>query len=138
MLDPLTITNAGKKVESRNYFDSEQARQGKMYFSVNAGCILMLLPDNMHNLIPEFQTGKRIIISRGPLPEFGREDSFEIMFDDASDNPFALHVGMNQWDMIPKKDNGWEFAIWTRQRCVLQKKCYYRVVESLPCLKPWG
>lgn len=133
----LSIENASKKIANTNFFDLEHAKAGYCYFSINAGCIRMLLPDSMHDLIPEMLTGKKIIVSRGPMPTLGKSDGFEILFDDYSDSPYAMHVGADQWDFVPKKTSKWEFAVWTRQRCVLQKKCYYRVVPELPYLKPW-
>ena len=139
-MDFITIENAGKKIKSTNYWDTEQAQAGKLYFSINAGCIRMLLPDIMWFIIPELLTGKKIIISRGPWPDQNRPDAFEIMFDDYSDSPYALHVGTEQWDMVPAKDtvgSQWDFAAWTRTRNVLHKKCYYRLVKEIPCLKPW-
>lgn len=141
MEDLFTIENAGQKIKETNYWDQPAAQAGKVYFSINAGCIRMLLPDNMHHLIQEFKTGKKVIISRGPWPAEGRDDAFEILFDDYSDNPVALHVRVEQWDFLPKKKSvgsKWQFSIWTRQRCVLQKKCYYRTVDQIPHLKPWG
>jgi len=100
----------------------------------------MLVPDKQYALIPEFKTGKKIIISRGPWPDQGREDGFEILFDDYSNNPYCIHVGVDQWDMVPKKYSAgskWEFAVWTRQRNIMQKKCYYRIVDKIPYMKPW-
>jgi hypothetical protein len=82
MMDTIMITNAGKKIQKTNYWDSELASAGKLFFSPNAGCIRMLIPDNMHHIIPEIQTGKKIIISRGPWPAMNRSDAFEILFDD--------------------------------------------------------
>ncbi len=134
----IKIENTGKKIKKTNYWKSEYATEGKLYFSINAGCIRMLVPEKMEHIIPEIKTGKKIILSRGAWPEQGRDDSFEILFDDYSDNPFVLHVGTEQWDMIPKKEKGWEFAVWTRERNVLQKKCYYRKVSKIPYMKPWG
>lgn len=134
----IKIANEGKKIKETNYWDSEYAEAGKIYFSINAGCIRMLIPDTMEHIIPEIKTGRKIILSRGLWPEQGREDAFEVLFDDYSDAPFVLHVGKEQWDMIPKKLSGWEFAAWTRSGLVLQKKCYYRNVGKIPCMKPWG
>jgi hypothetical protein len=137
-MDPISITNAGKKIQETNYWDSDVAKAGKLFFSPNAGCIRMLIPDNMHYIIPEIQTGKKIIISRGPWPAVDRSDAFEILFDDYSDEPFALHVGTEQWLMLPQKTSGWAFAAWTRTGCVMEKpKIYYRAVVSIPCLRPW-
>jgi hypothetical protein len=133
-----TFENAGKKLKSTNYWDSEHAKKGALFFSINAGCIRMLIPDNMHHIISEIKTGKKIIISRGPWPDQNREDGFEILFDDYTEAPFTLHVGVEQWAMLPAKSNKWEFAAWTREGMVLEKRCYYRTVDHIPYGKPWG
>ena len=33
------IINAGKKIKETDYWDSGSAQAGKLYFSINAGCI---------------------------------------------------------------------------------------------------
>ena len=140
----ITIANAGPKIKETNYWDSEPARAGKIFFSINAGTIRALVPITMEHLIPEIKTGKKVILSRGPWPAEGRADAFEFLFDDYSDNPFALHVGTDQWILLPEKPMGgssskWKFAVWTQTGgLVHQKKCYYRLVDQIPCLKLWG
>jgi hypothetical protein len=141
MPDFIRIENAGQGIHWTDYWDSEQARAGKVFLSVNAGCIRLLLPDPLLGMLAEMKTGKKVIVSRGPWPDYGRDDGFEIMFEDYSDSPFALHVGVESWDLVPARDTigkKWEFAIWTRAGKMYQKKCYYRTVARIPCMKPWG
>ncbi len=135
----IEIENAGPKIKATNYWNSEYADHGVLFFSPNAGVIRVLVPPIAEHMIPEMKTGKKIILSRGPWPEEGREDAFELLFDDYSDSPFALHIGTEQWAIIPKLDSRWQVAVWTQhQGCVLQKKLYYRKVNKIPCLLPWG
>ena len=134
----ITISNAGQKIKTTNYWDHEYANKGKIFFSVNAGAIRMLVPETMFHIIPEIETGKKVIISRGPWPDAGRNDAFEVLFEDYSDNPFALHTGLEQWSPIPKKSSKWLFTAWTREGCFYHAKCKYRVVDKIPYLKAWG
>lgn len=134
----ITISNAGQKIKDTNYWDSEYAQAGKAYISINAGCIRLLVPEAMFHMIPEIESGKKVIISRGPWPTEGREDAFEIMFEDYSDNPFALWLGTEQWDMIPKKSQKWDFTAWTRTGMFYSAKCKYRIVDKIPYMKEWG
>ena len=137
----ITIGNAGKILKKTNYWDSEIASSGIIFFSVNAGCIRMLIPDIMAAIIPEIKTGKKIIISRGPWPAQGKDDGLEILFEDYSDSPYMLHVSTKQWDMLPEKKSAgkkWEFAAYTKSKRIFSKKCYYRVVDQIPYMKPWG
>jgi len=139
----ITFVNNGPLIKETNYWDMDLAKKGIVFFSINAGCIRMLVPDILHSDLPEMKTGKKIILSRGPMPKVNRDDAFEILFDDYSDEPYVIHVGIDQWDMVPKMEEGkkrmskWQFAIWTRDGKFLEKKCYYRLVDRLPCLKAW-
>jgi hypothetical protein len=131
----ITIENRGQKIKDTNYWTSDYAKSGKIFLSVNAGCIRMLIPESMFTIIPEIETGKKVIISRGPWPDMGKEDAFELMFEDYSDNPFALWVGTEQWDLIPKKSQKWDFSAWTQTGMFYSAKCKYRTVTKLPWLK---
>ena len=84
----ITIGNGGADIKTTNYWTTDHAKNGIIFFSVNGGCIRALVPESMAEVIPEMKTGKEVIISRGPMPSQGRDDVFEIMFDDRSDNPF--------------------------------------------------
>lgn len=133
--DILTIENSGPRLTNTNYWDSELASWGKFFFSVNAGCIRMLVPESQESCIKEMKTGKDIVISKGPWPAEKRDLGIEIMFDDHSEEPFTIHVGVEQWDTLPKVEAGkkrWEFAVYTRGKIHFQKKCYVRDVEKIP------
>jgi hypothetical protein len=137
----IKIANAGPRIKETDYWDSEQAQAGKFFLAINAGCIRLQLPDSQLGMLAEMKTGKKVIVSRGPWPDQGRDDGFETMFEDYSESPFAIHVGIESWDMVPAKGTTgkkWDFAIWTRSGCMYQKKCYYRTVDRIPCMKPWG
>ena len=90
-------------------------------------------------------TGKHVIVSRGPWPSEQLPDAVEILFDDGSDNPFALHLSPESLDRMPlDTDAGkeWLFTVWTAPRRngpphkALERPAYYRRVDALPCLLP--
>ena len=139
-MDFIKIVNAGNQIKETNFFDTEHARHGKYYFSVNAGCIRMMMPDVLIDQLAEMKTGKKVIISMGPWPQMDRDDGFEIMFEDYSDCPYAIHVCLESFDILPAMNTTrrWEFAIWTRSGCMYQAKCYCRIVDEIPCMKEWG
>jgi len=68
----ITIGNAGQEIGSTDYWDSEYALAGKCFVSINAGCIRLLIPELMFHIMPEIETGKKIIVSRGPWPAESR------------------------------------------------------------------
>lgn len=131
----MVITNNGAEIAETNYFSTEHAREGILFFSVNGGCIRLLIPDNQLDIVPDIMTGQEIIITKGRL---NGKDGIEIMFEDFTDNPFAVTVSVDQWDMIPEVDDRWKFAAYTRYGIVFQcDRCMVRVSDSLPCLKAW-
>jgi hypothetical protein len=41
----ITITNNGPEIEKTNYFDTNCAKEGKLYLSWNAGAARLLIPE---------------------------------------------------------------------------------------------
>ena len=139
----IKIENNKQEIISTTYFQTEHARKGYFYLSVNASAFRLLVPPMQISAIPEFETAKEIIISRG---KFQGHDALEILFDDKTDNPFSIHIVSAQIDRIPvQNDAGWSytFSAWTfaggeNVKKVFEMDCFYRVVTKLPCLKPLG
>lgn len=83
---------------------------------------------------------KEVIVSRGPWIEQSRRDALELLWEDGSDNPFAVHLVAEQTDrLIPETDQGGGFAVsaWTRDGKRGEWPGKYRVVSEIPWLKPW-
>ncbi len=137
-MDLLKIENDGQDILATNYFDSEHAGRGYFFLSLNAGCVRMLVPDDKTSEIPEFKTAKYAILSRGPWPEMGRLDALELLFEDFSDSPYALHLSVEQCDMLPDGKGDWKLAVWSRAGKEFECELRYRHVDHIPCLKPWG
>jgi hypothetical protein len=144
-VDTLRIENEGPEISATNYFESEYARRGSFYLTLNAGAFRLLVPPVHESAVAEFRTAREVIVSRGPWPAEGRKDALEILFDDHTDNPFSLHFGAEQVDRFPTAEDAtgeWVFSAWVRGKAgptrAYQTKCYYRIVPSLPYLKPLG
>lgn len=136
----LTIKNDGQAIESTNYWDLEQAQRGYVFLSWNAGAGRLLVPDSQAAIIREMKTGKYVIVSRGPWKDQGGRDAIELLFEDGSDSPFALHLVAEQCDrMIPATDQGGGLvvSVWTRAGEQMRLPGKYRRVEEIPCLAPW-
>ncbi len=135
----ITIGNDGQELAETNYFESEYARSGKVYMSINAGAFRLLFPDSMLNMLEDMSSAKEVVISLGKWPDAGKHLAFEILFEDFSDNPFCLHIGSEMIDRIPndmhRKDET-IFTIWTSKGKVLTLPCYTRKVNKIPYLKP--
>lgn len=136
----ITIKNNGQVIESTNYWDLEQAQRGYVFLSWNAGAGRLLVPDSQAAIIREMKTGKYVIVSRGPWMDQGGRDAVELLFEDGSDSPFALHLVSEQCDrMIPATDEGGGIfiSVWTRAGEQLRLPARYRRVDEIPCLAPW-
>lgn len=133
----ITIENDGPKIKSTNYWESENARKGLVYLSTNAGCVRLLVPDISSGFISEMKTGKHVIMSRGPWPAAGKDDAVELLFEDFTDTPFAIHLQAGQCDMLPDGKGGWSFAAWTREGVQVELPLKYRRVREIPWLRPW-
>lgn len=136
----ITISNNGQEIEFTNYWDSEHARRGYVFLSWNAGAGRLLIPDSQGALLPEMKSGKYVIVSRGPWIDQGGRDAVELLFEDGTDSPFALHLVAEQCDrMIPATDQGGGLVVtaWTRAGEQLRLPAKYRKVDEIPCLAPW-
>lgn len=139
----IETTNHGPLVVSSTYWGSEYDRAGKLYCSVNAGAIRVLLPGSLRRLIDECRGAEYAILSRGPWPEQGLADAVEILWEDHSDSPFALHLSPESFDLLPAEpDPGqeWVIHLWDlkkgRPHLALQRRCHWRRVPRIPWLKP--
>jgi hypothetical protein len=144
-MNRIIIENDGPRIRAANYWQTEWAQYGAFYLSLNAGAFRLLVPRAQEALLDEFRTGREVLISRGPWPAAQRADALEILFDDNTDDPFALHLGLEQIDRLPRAtDAGREviFSAWTfrggEPRLSYQAPCFYRLVPRLPCLQPRG
>lgn len=136
----LHVVNDGQLIVSTNYWTSDYALNGVLFFSVNEGCVRLLLPNTVSQVLGDdvLTAATYVIISRGML--FGKE-GYEVLFEDGSDSPFAIHTLVNQWDrVIPVVESGRtdiKFAVYSQGLLVRTMAARFRVVRRLPYLKPW-
>lgn len=140
----ITIENHGPLIVASNYWQSVHANLGKVYCSVNAGTIRVLVPQAQRPLIAEARKAQYAILSRGPWPEMGLADAVEILWEDGSDNPFAMHLSPESFDLLPaepEQGREWTIALWDLKKRkphrAVERKCHWRRVPQIPWLKPW-
>lgn len=135
------ISNYGQAIAQTNYWDSQHAANGLFYLSWNAGAARILIPDNQKRVLKEMKPAREVIISRGPLADLPETpDALEMLWEDDSDEPYSITILALQTDrLIPQTDQGGGFivAAWTRGGLKHRWPGRYRVVDALPCLKPW-
>lgn len=142
----LRVENHGPLILATNFWDLPEAKLGKVLVSLNAGAFRILLPASAEPTLDDMRTAKECIVSRGPWPAQGLPDAMEILFDDGTDGPFALHLSPQSFDRLPIDDDAakeWILSVWTRPRRgrphkALERPCWYRRVPSIPWLKPKG
>lgn len=138
----LYIENKGQAILSTTYWDSPLAGAGMVFLSWNAGAARILIPDSQKAFVREMRSAKEVIVSRGQwTTEQGPRDALELLFEDGTEAPFAIHIVAEQTDrMIPEHQQGGGFVVaaWTRGGMKQRWPGRYRVVESIPCLDPWS
>lgn len=90
------IVSDGPLIARTTYWDCELAANGLLYLSWNARTARLLVPDDQRGMLNEMATGREVIISRGPWQTIGGRDALELLFEDDSDSPFCLHIGVEQ------------------------------------------
>lgn len=134
------IQNQGQAIAATDYWQSEHARAGLLYLSWNAGCARLLVPDAAKSLLREMRHAREVIVSRGPWSGQGGREALELLWEDDSDAPFAVHLVAEQTDrLIPDTDQGCGFTVaaWSRGGLKGRWPGRYRRVDEIPCLQPW-
>lgn len=137
----LTFKNHGQTLVETNFWDSAMAAEGYFYITISSGVLRLLIPDLQLEHLADMESGMDVIISVGPWPQAKRDLAFEILFDDGSDAPFALHLVTEQCDQaLGECDESSEipFVVIARDGVCFRRSARLRVVSHLPCLEPWA
>jgi len=133
----IRIINDGPRIVSTDYWSTEHARRGLVYLSINAGAVRLLLPDTIAtDIVEEARCADSAVVSRGPWEAEGGRDSLEVLFEDGSDSPFALHLDARQADRLwLPADDGREvtLSLWGRGDGDRARKILSLPRHSAPC-----
>ena len=140
----IEVVNDGPLVLSSTYWGSEYERTGKLFFSVNAGAVRVLLPASARPVLKALRAAEYAVLSRGPWPGVALV-GVEILWEDQSDSPFVWHVTAADFDRLPGEPppgRRWVISVWDLREgpphLALERPCYWRRVPRLPWLRPWG
>jgi hypothetical protein len=132
------IGNNGLPLET-TYFDTEICAKGFYYLVHNMDKYFLFLPKWNERVLKEMETGKNIVITRGN--HNGKNDCFEIMFDDNSDNPYMIILEDEQFTRLSPLKEGWNGTFYVYSGDLEAYKLYfsnvyYRITDNLPFLEP--
>lgn len=139
----ISVTNHGPLIAETNYWGSAIEQAGKLYVSVNAGAVRLLLPRRLLHLVGEMRSSRHVILSRGPWPAMKLPEAVELLFEDGTDSPFSLHLSPESFDVLPAAPEPgleWVLSVWVDKagpHKALERRCYWRRSARLPDLSLW-
>ena len=135
----LEIFNNGHTITHTNFWESQIARKGFFFLSINGGAARLLVPENFQSL-QNITSCDYIILTRGL---WLGSPSYELLFEDHSDAPYMLHMTYGSYDrLLPASEAGRDFPLLVYVRgeehpvIVSRKPARYRFVSQLPWMKP--
>ena len=138
----LTIANKGPLLVETNYWESQLAQEGCFFLSVNAGAFRLLIPRQCENALPDMTTNvSHVVISRTQYEPLPRTVVLELLFDDGSEQPYALGLSMPQLDRLaPKSDDKRRVrcALYVNRdgpKLVFETDAFFQVVPHIPWTK---
>lgn len=137
----ITTKNDGPELVESNFWDAEIGAQN-FAFSVNAGCMRLLVPNCHKPSIPDMIACEYVIASILRKIRPGTI-SIELLFEDHSQTPFNIQMTPGAClSLFPVAENSKvprKLTIWTEGLCkVAELPIYSRDVPRLPWLKPLG
>ncbi len=131
--------NNGPELVSSNFWDTEIGAQ-KYAFSVNAGCLRLLVPNCHTPSIPDM-IGCEYVVASILKPIRTKAFAIELLFEDHSQSPFSIHMCPEAClSLFPLAENSKvprKLAIWTEGlNKVAELPIYSRNAPRLPWLKP--
>lgn len=144
-MSAISVQNHGALVIASNYWESEYAAAGKLFCSVNSGAIRVLVPHGMRHAVEEWRKSKYAILSRGPWPAQRLAEAVEILWEDGTEDPYAVHLSAESFDLLPAEPPAgreWTVSAWDlkkgRPHKALERICHWRRVPEIPWLKEWS
>lgn len=141
----ITISNDGPRIVASNFWESDYNARQRLILSPNAGTFRLLIPRGLEDIINEAHHAHEIVISRGPWSDEGDRDAFEILLDDDSADPFAIHLVAEQCIPLPAAEDGgkwYGFSMWAAPRrkngprMAFNGRCFFRLVPQIPWIQP--
>ena len=135
----ISIKNDGPELVETNFWDIEIGKRHCAY-SMNAGCLRVLIPIEKEHLITEMTACDYAIVSTIANPKLGKL-GIEILFEDHSESPFCLHLcpgsGIGFYPEAGIKPVEKSLSLWIKgPEKVAMMRAYFRKVPRLPYMRP--
>ncbi len=140
-VESLHVRNNGPDIVSTNFWETTMAKMGGFTVSSNAGAMRILLPESLGKAVPEMQTGKEVIVSRGVIAGMSI-DGIDFLFEDGSANPYSATTPARVCGLLPRVGDRFVVSVWTKGPadtavCQLRLPAKYRHVRKVPCRRAW-
>lgn len=142
--------NDGPLIRTTSYWDTSLAVRGGLFASFNAGACRLLVPNHargfdVRDLLQAAGGAREVLVAVIRRPQEQRL-ALELLWEDDTDTPFAVHLGPQQIDRIPAAgDDGrtivvsvWQRGYGREPTCILSQPGRLRIVSRMPYLRPWG
>ena len=131
----IRIKNNGPELVETDYWDSEHARQGYFFLSINAGTARLLIPDNQRSTFDDVHHVEEVVISQGPWEQNPAIELVQLLWEDRSDNPFMIMIIPDMMDRsLDGTAKSFPLVAWTRAGRLQQWPARFRRVRSVPQL----
>ena len=127
-------------ISQSDYWDTEMCQRGFVFMYFIDGFYSLCIPNEKHAIFNEVKGIEPVIITKGQYKT--KEECYEIMFDDGSENPYMMILEPEQVFFKPSN----EFLGWKGKMNILagspkniklkMDKLFYRIGVTLPCLQP--
>lgn len=146
------VRNDGKRLVSSTYWSSPLAQRNFVFVSINAGALRVLLPRDVdQELLRAARTSREVLVTRvsGALEHLAHFDpsfALELLWEDDSDAPYSLCVGLTQLDRLPPTSEAgralevslWDIGPYGQPRMLHQLPGRFRVAAQVPYMQRWG
>jgi len=121
------------------YWDTDACENGFYHLAFSMDTYSLLIPENKDDWLEEITEAQAVVITRGNYN--GKENYFEIMFEDNTETPYMILLSDEQFSRITPLKEGWNghfyIFVGSLYNCKLDfDKVYYRIADTLPFCNP--
>jgi len=126
-------------ITDTTFFETDLCEAGYYHLVFNMNTYSLFIPDGKDDWLAEVVEAESVVITKGSYN--GKNDCFEIMFEDNTETPFMIIISDEQFSRISPLEEGWNGHLYifagSLNNCKQKhENVHYRVADSLPFCKP--